>query len=58
MQRNLFEPKTRNLNMSLPYARVIVSTRNIVVIRTWAPCLYLKNDVAHGLSCNDPKFST
>ena len=24
--------------------------RDATVIRTWAPCLYMKNDVAHGLS--------
>ena len=41
---------TRNLNMHLPYARVIVSARDVVVIWTWTPCLYLKNDVAPPLS--------
>ena len=35
--------------MQLPYARVMVSACDIVVIRTWVPCLYLKNDVAHNL---------
>ena len=48
MQNNLL--KTRNLNMSLPYARATVSVRDAAVLRTSAPCLYLKNDVAHGLS--------
>ena len=36
--------------MQLPYALVIVSTLDTVVIRTWVPYLYLKNDVAHDLS--------
>ena len=36
--------------MSLPYARATVSTRDVVALRTSVPCLYLKNDVAHGLS--------
>ena len=51
MQNNLFYLKTRNLNMSLPYARVTISARDAAVLRTSAHCLYLKkNDVAHGLS--------
>ena len=36
--------------MNLRYARDIVSARDDVVLCTSAPCLYLKNDVAHGLS--------
>ena len=36
--------------MSLPYARAMVSARNVTVIHTWVSCLYLKNDVAHDLS--------
>ena len=36
--------------MSLPYARVTVSARDAAALCTSAPCLYLKNDVAHGLS--------
>ena len=36
--------------MSLPYARAIVSARDAAALRTNAPYLYLKNDVAHGLS--------
>ena len=36
--------------MGLPYARATISTRAATVLRTSAPCLYLKNDVAHGLS--------
>ena len=36
--------------MSLPYARVAVSAHDAAVLRTCAPCLYLKNDVTHGLS--------
>ena len=35
--------------MSLPYARVTVSAQDVAVLRTGAPCLYLKNDVAHDL---------
>ena len=50
MQNNLFELKTRNLNMNLPYARATVSARDAAVLRTSAPSLYLKNDLAHGLS--------
>ena len=34
----------------LPYASVMVSARDAIVIRTWAPCLYLKSDVTHDLS--------
>ena len=36
--------------MNLPYARATVSAHDVAVLRTSAPCLYLKNDVAHGLS--------
>ena len=36
--------------MSLPYARATVSARDVAILRASAPCLYLKNDVAHGLS--------
>ena len=36
--------------MSLPYAHATVSTHDVAVLRTSAPCLYLKNDVAHDLS--------
>ena len=36
--------------MSLPYARATVSARDAAVLRTSAPCLDLKNDVAYGLS--------
>ena len=36
--------------MSLPYARATVSSRDAAALRTSAPCLYLKNDVAHDLS--------
>ena len=35
--------------MSLPYACATVSARDTFVLRTCAHCLYLKNDVAHGL---------
>ena len=36
--------------MNLPYASATVSARDAAVLHTSAPCLYLKNDVAHGLS--------
>ena len=36
--------------MSLLYACATVSPPDAVVLRTGASCLYLKNDVAHGLS--------
>ena len=36
--------------MQLPYACATVSDYNVVVNHTWAPCLYLKNNMAHGLS--------
>jgi len=36
--------------MSLAYARATVFARDVAVLRTSAPYLYLKNDVAHGLS--------
>ena len=36
--------------MSLPYVRAKVSTRDAAILRTSAPCLYLKNEVAHDLS--------
>ena len=38
---------TKNLNMQLPYARATVSISDVVVVRTWAFCLYLKNDMWH-----------
>ena len=50
MQNNLFLLNTRNLNMNLPYARAPVSACDAAVLHTSAPYLYLKNDVAHGLS--------
>ena len=36
--------------MNLPYARVTISVCDVAVFYTCAPCLYLKNDVARGLS--------
>ena len=36
--------------MSLPYARVTVSARDVVILCTGALCVYLKNDVTHDLS--------
>ena len=42
--------KTRNLNMQLSYARATVSDHDATVNSTWEPCLYLKNNIAHGLS--------
>ena len=36
--------------MSQPYARATVSAGDAAVLCTSAPCLYLKNDVAHSLS--------
>ena len=36
--------------MQLSYARATVSDHDATVNRTWEPCLYLKNDMAHGLS--------
>ena len=36
--------------MNIPYARATVSARDAAVLRIGAFCLYLKNDVAHGLS--------
>ena len=38
---------TKNLNMQLPYARATVSISDVVVVRTWASCLYLENDIWH-----------
>ena len=38
---------TKNLNMQLPYARATVSISDVVVVRTWASSLYLKNDIWH-----------
>ena len=38
---------TKNLNMQLPYARTTVSISDVVVVRTWVFCLYLKNDMWH-----------
>ena len=35
--------------MSLPNARITVSAHDAAVLRTGAPCLYLKNDVEHDL---------
>ena len=34
--------------MSPPYARATISTHDVAALRTSTPCLYLKNDVAHG----------
>ena len=42
--------KSRNLNILLAYKRVMVSDCDVVASRTRTPCLYLKNDVLHGLS--------
>ena len=36
--------------MNLPYAHATVSAHDVAVLSTSAPCLYLKNDVAHSLS--------
>ena len=36
--------------MSLSYARATVSARDVVVLHTSVPCLYLKNYVAHDLN--------
>ena len=36
--------------MQLSYARATVSDHDPTVNRTWEPCLYLKNNMAHGLS--------
>ena len=36
--------------MQLSYARATVSDHDATVNRTWEPCLYLKNNMAHGLS--------
>ena len=36
--------------MQLSYARAIVSDHDATVNRTWEPYLYLKNNMAHGLS--------
>ena len=36
--------------MFISYARVMTSARDATVIRTWAPCLYMKNVLAHSLS--------
>ena len=36
--------------MNLPYARGTVSAHDAVVLNKTAPCLELKNNVAHGLS--------
>ena len=36
--------------MSLPYARATISARDAAALRTSAPCLYLKNDVAYDIS--------
>ena len=39
--------------MHLSYERVMVFTCNATVNRTWAPCLYLKNDEAQDLSISN-----
>ena len=44
MHNSLFSPEPRNLNMNLPYPHAIASDRDVVVVRTSVPCLYLKND--------------
>ena len=36
--------------MNLPYAYTTISARDAAVLHTSAPCLYLKNNVAHDLS--------
>ena len=36
--------------MSLPYARVTISARDVAVFHTCVSCLYLKNDVAYDVS--------
>ena len=36
--------------MQLSYARATVSDHDATVNRTWEPCLYLKNNMAHDLS--------
>jgi len=36
--------------MFISYARVMASACDATVIRTWAPCLYMKNVMAHGLN--------
>jgi len=36
--------------MQLSYARATVSSHDALVNRTWAPYLYLKNNMAHGVS--------
>ena len=36
--------------MQLSYAHVTVFDHDAAVNRTWASCLYLKNNMAHGLS--------
>ena len=36
--------------MSLPYARDTVFACDAAILRTSAPCIYLKNDMAHGQS--------
>ena len=44
------DSETKILEKNVPYARATVSARDAAVLRTSAPCLYLKNYVAHGLS--------
>ena len=39
--------------MNLPYARATVSAHDVAVLSTSVSCLYLKNDVAHGLSISN-----
>ena len=36
--------------MQLFYARTTVSDHDVAINCTWAPCLYLKNNMAHDLS--------
>ena len=36
--------------MNLPHARATVSACDVAVLHTSAPCLYLKNDMAHDQS--------
>ena len=39
--------------MQLSYARATVSDHDATVNRTWEPCLYLKNNMADGLSISN-----
>ena len=38
--------------MSSSYARVTISAHDVGIIYTSASCLYLKNDMAHGVASN------